>query len=74
MGSESNKSTTFPKSIEYSTCVYSGIVDKIRWEKEYGKEDKTELLEYLVQRYTDEHLLSATYLQEELEEYKKKWK
>ena len=55
---------------EYASCVYSGIVDSIRYETEYGTKDKTEILQYLVDRYKKEHLLSSKYLQEELDKYK----
>ena len=55
--------------LDYKLCIYSGISNKIRFETEYGTEDKTEELTYLVDRYSAEELLSADYLKEELERY-----
>lgn len=53
----------------YKLCIYSGILNKIKFETEYGTDDKTEELTYLVDRYSAEELLSADYLKEELERY-----
>ena len=55
--------------LDYKLCIYSGILNKIRFETEYGTEDKTEELTHLVDRYSAEELLSADYLKEELERY-----
>ena len=55
--------------LDYKLCIYSGILNKIKFETEYGTDDKTEELTYLVDRYSAEELLSADYLKEELERY-----
>ena len=55
--------------LDYKLCIYSGILNKIKFEMEYGTDDKTEELTYLVDRYSEEELLSADYLKEELERY-----
>ena len=55
--------------LDYKLCIYSGILNKIKFETEYGTDDKIEELTYLVDRYSAEELLSADYLKEELERY-----
>ena len=55
--------------LDYKLCIYSGILNKIKFETEYGADDKTEELTDLMDRYSAEELLSADYLKEELERY-----
>ena len=55
--------------LDYKLCIYSGISNKIRFETEFGTDDKTEELKYIVERYCEEELLSGDYLKEELERY-----
>ena len=55
--------------LTYKSCIYSGISRLIRYEIEHGTEDKREELEYLVNRYCMEEVISGTYLQKELNEY-----
>ena len=55
--------------LDYKLCIYSGISNKIKFETEYGTDDKIEELTYLVDRYSAEELLSADYLKEEMERY-----
>ena len=54
----------------YYSCVYSGISDKIDLEMKYGTEDKTEELQYCVDKYCNDFAASGNYLKEKLEEYK----
>ena len=53
----------------YTTCIYSGISNRIKFETKYGTDDKTEELKYLVDRYCEEEIISGNYLKEELERY-----
>lgn len=53
----------------YASVVYSGISRAIDYEYRYGSEDKREQLEYMVNRYAEEHIVGAKYLQESLEIY-----
>lgn len=54
----------------YYSCVYDGILREIEHEMEYGTEDKTEELQYCVERYCNDIVISGHYLEEKLEEYK----
>lgn len=56
--------------LSFATCVYSGILNRIDFEIKYGMDDKTEELQYCVDRYCDEYVISGNYLREKLEEYK----
>lgn len=56
--------------IVFASCVYSGISKEIDWEMEHGMTDRTEELQYCVDRYCDEFIVSGQYLQEKLDEYK----
>ena len=62
---ERNKEYDF----EYRHCIYSGISKQIEFETKYGTEDKRKELEYIVNRYCEEEILSGLYLQKQLEEY-----
>ena len=53
----------------YAEAVYAGISRSIDFEYRYGHEDKREQLEYMVNRYAEEHIVGAKYLQESLEIY-----
>ena len=55
----------------YYSCVYSGISNKIDFEMKHGIEDKTEELQYCVNQYCEDFVISGHYLKEKLEEYKK---
>ena len=54
----------------YYSCIYSGISNKIDFEMQYGAEDKTEELQYCVDKYCEDFVISGNYLKEKLEEYK----
>ena len=54
----------------YYSCVYSGISSKIDLEMKYGTEDKTEELQYCVDKYCNDFDASGNYLKWKLEEYK----
>ena len=54
----------------YYSCVYSGISNKIDFEIQYGTEDNTEELQYCVDKYCEDFVISGNYLKEKLEEYK----
>lgn len=54
----------------YYSCVYSGISNKIDFEMKYGTEDRTEELQYCVNQYCEDFVISGHYLKEKLEEYK----
>lgn len=55
----------------FTNCIYSGISNMIDFEIKHGTQDKTEELQYIVERYCNEYLISGNYLKEKLEEYKK---
>lgn len=57
--------------LTFASCVYSGILNQIDFEIRHGTEDKTEELQYLVERYNNDFIVSGFYLIEKLEEYKK---
>ena len=63
--------------LTFASCVYSGILNQIDFEIRHGTEDKTEELQYLVDRYCEEFIISGNYLQEKMNEYafslKKRW-
>ena len=54
----------------FSSCVYSGILNRIDFEIGYGTEDKTEELQYCVDKYCEEYVISGNYLKGKLEEYR----
>lgn len=56
--------------LSFATCVFSGILNKIDFEMKYGTKDRTEELQYLVDRYNNDFIVSGSYLVEKLEEYK----
>ena len=56
--------------LSFATCVFSGISNKIDFEMKYGMDDKTEELQYCVNRYFEEYVISGNYLKGKLEEYK----
>ena len=55
--------------IEYYTCIYSGIFNKIDFETKYCKEDKRKELKYIVDKYCDEIIISGAHLQDKYNEY-----
>lgn len=55
--------------LTFATCVFSGISNEIDFEMKYGTEDRTEELQYLVDRYNNDYIVSGSYLVEKLEEY-----
>ena len=57
--------------LAFASCVFSGIMKEIDSERKYGIEDRTEALQYLVDRYNNDFIVSGCYLNEKLEEYKK---
>lgn len=57
-------------NLSFAVCVYSGVSKKIDFELRHGADDKTEELQYCVDRYCDEYVISGNYLREKLEEYK----
>lgn len=56
--------------LTFASCVFSGIMKEIESEIKYGIEDRTEALQYLVDRYNNDFIISGSYLAEKLEEYK----
>lgn len=56
--------------LSFAICVYSGISNEIDFEIKHGTEDRTEELQYLVDRYNNDFIVSGHYLNEKLEEYK----
>ena len=55
----------------YDVCIYSGISGQIEHEIKYGKEDKRKELQYLVDRYNKEVVISGAHLQEKYNDYVK---
>lgn len=55
----------------FASCVYSGILNRIDFEIKYGMNDKTEELQYCVDKYCNDFVVSGNYLNEKLEEYKR---
>lgn len=55
----------------YYSCVYSGISDKIDFETKHGTEDKFEELQYCVDKYCEDFVISGHNLKEKLKEYKR---
>ena len=53
----------------YYSCVYSGISNKIDFEMKHGTEDKTEELQYCVDKYCENFVISGSYLKEKMKEY-----
>ena len=56
--------------LSFATCVFSGISSKIDFEMKHGTEDNTEELQYCVDKYCEDFVISGHYLKEKLEEYK----
>lgn len=54
----------------FSSCVYSGISERIDFEINHGTDERSEELQYLVDRYCNEFIISGDYLRKKLEEYK----
>ena len=61
---------TSERDLAFASCVYSGILNRIDFEIKYGMDDKTEELQYCVDRYCEEYVVSGNYLKGKLEEYK----
>lgn len=59
------------KDMLWTQCIYSGIYNQIEFEMKYGSEDRTEELQYVVDKYCNENIVSGSYLQEKLDEYKR---
>ena len=57
--------------LAFASCVFSGISNEIDFEMNNGTKDRTEELQYLVDRYNNDFIVSGCYLNEKLEEYKK---
>lgn len=55
--------------LSFATCVFSGILNEIYFEIKHGTKDRTEELQYLVDRYCEEFIISGNYLQEKMKEY-----
>lgn len=55
----------------YNYIIYSGIINRIDFQIKYGCSDMREELKYLVDRYCNEILISAKFLEEKLDEYNK---
>ena len=53
----------------YRMCLYSGISDKIDYEINYGKTDLREALNYCVEKYCKEEVMSGASLRKKLAEY-----
>lgn len=64
------KKSTSKHDFAFASCVYSGILNRIDFEIKYGVDDKTEELQYCVDKYCEEYVISGNYLREKLEEYK----
>lgn len=56
--------------LTFASCVYSGILHQIDFEIKHGTEDRTEELQYCVDKYCEEYVVSGSYLKGKLEEYK----
>lgn len=56
--------------LSFAKCVFSGILNEIDFEIKHGTKDRTEELQYLVDRYNNDFIVSGSYLVEKLEEYK----
>ena len=55
----------------YDVCIYSGILGRIEHEIKYGKEDIRKELQYVVDRYNKEVVISGAHLQEKYNDYVK---
>lgn len=64
------KKSTSKHDFAFASCVYSGIYRKIDFEIKFGVDDKTEELQYCVDKYCEEYIISGNYLKGKLEEYK----
>lgn len=62
--------STSKHDLAFASCVYSGISNKIDFEMKHGTEDKTEELQYCVDKYCSDFVVSGNYLNEKLAEYK----
>lgn len=56
--------------LTFASCAYSGILNQIDFEIKHGTDNRTEELQYLVDRYNNDFIVSGSYLIEKLEEYK----
>lgn len=56
--------------LSFAACVFSGISNEIDFDMKHGTKDRTEELQYLVDRYNNDFIVSGHYLNEKLEEYK----
>ena len=65
------KKSTSNHDFAFASCVYSGIINRIDFEIKYGTNDKTEELQYCVDKYCEEYVISGNYLKGKLEEYKR---
>ena len=61
---------TSERDLAFVSCVYSGILNRIDFEIKYGMDDKTEELQYCVDKYCSDFVVSGNYLKDKLEEYK----
>lgn len=57
--------------LAFATCVFSGISNEIDFEMKYGTNDKTEELQYCVDKYCEDFVISGHNLKEKLKEYKR---
>lgn len=64
------KKSTSKYDFAFASCVYSGILNRIDFEIKYGMDDKTEELQYCVDKYCEEYVISGNYLKGKLEEYR----
>ena len=64
------KKSTPKYDFAFASCVYSGILNRIDFEIKYGMDDKTEELQYCVDKYCEEYVISGNYLKGKLEEYR----
>ena len=55
----------------YTNCIYSGIFKTIDFEIKYGTKDRRQELQYLVDRYNKEVVISGAHLQEKYNDYVK---
>lgn len=62
--------STSKHDLAFASCVYSGIINRIDFEIKYGMNDNTEELQYCVDKYCNDFVVSGNYLKEKLEEYK----
>lgn len=63
-----DKKSSYQKLL-WATAMYEGISKQIRFEINHGTKDRVKDMQYLVDRYCDELMVSGKYLQELLREY-----